>query len=135
MFDIKIVILVCDDLLMWQCLNVIVFLVIGIVVVVFELLGVVYVDVNGWYYVLLCGQFILIFVVDLVGLQVVYCIGLVCELMMVVYVFFMFVIGYDEVNCQVFLVEDVDNMDLVGIVLCGLKKGVEKVIKGLMLYL
>jgi hypothetical protein len=46
----------------------------------------------------------------------------------------MFATGHDEANRQVFLAEDAENMDLVGIALRGPKKSVEKATKGLMLH-
>lgn len=134
MFDIKVVLIVCDDLVVWQKFNVVVFFVMGVVVGVLDVFGEFYEDVVGCCYSWMLGQLMLVFVVDLNGLQVVYWQVLLCELMIVFYVCVMFLIGYDVVNCVVFCVEDVDNFDLVGLVLYGLKKVVDKVVKGLVLY-
>ncbi|NGH42256.1 DUF2000 domain-containing protein, partial [Escherichia coli] len=50
------------------------------------------------------------------------------------YVHAMFSTGHDEANRQVFLDENADNLDLVGLALRGPKKAVDKAIKGLTLH-
>jgi len=134
MFDTKIAILVRNDLPMWQRLNVTAFLATGIAASAPESLGAPYVDASGQRYASLCGQPILIFEADLAGLQAAHRTGLARELTMAAYVFPMFATGHDEANRQVFLAEDPQHMDLVGLALRGPKKGVEKATKGLVLH-
>jgi hypothetical protein len=134
MFDTKIAIVVRNDLAMWQRLNVTAFLATGIAATAPESLGAPYVDANGHRYGHMCAQPILVFEADLAGLQAANRIGLARELVMVPYVFAMFSTGHDEANRQVFLAEDPANPDLVGLVLRGPKKAVDKAIKGLALH-
>jgi hypothetical protein len=56
------------------------------------------------------------------------------ELTHAVYVHAMFSTGHDEANREVFLKEPADAPDLVGLVVRGPKKAVDKAIKGLSLH-
>ncbi|MGM7652317.1 DUF2000 family protein [Serratia marcescens] len=134
MFDTKIAFIVRDDLPTWQRLNVVAFLATGIAAAAPEIIGERYVDAQGRRYGAISGQPMLIFAADLPGLQNVHRKGLERELTLIPYVHAMFATGYDEANRQVFLAEDADNLDLVGLALRGPKKAVDKAIKGLALH-
>ncbi|AVN33797.1 TPA: DUF2000 domain-containing protein [Serratia marcescens] len=134
MFDTKIAFIVRDDLPTWQRLNVVAFLATGIAAAAPEIIGERYVDAQGRRYGAISGQPMLIFAADLPGLQNVHRKGLERELTLIPYVHAMFATGHDEANRQVFLAEDADNLDLVGLALRGPKKAVDKAIKGLALH-
>ncbi|CAH5269580.1 DUF2000 domain-containing protein [Serratia marcescens] len=134
MFDTKIAFIVRDDLPTWQRLNVVAFLATGIAAAAPEIIGERYVDAQGRRYGAISGQPMLIFAADLPGLQNVHRKGLERELTLIPYVHAMFATEHDEANRQVFLAEDADNLDLVGLALRGPKKAVDKAIKGLALH-
>ncbi|EPO1869533.1 DUF2000 family protein [Serratia marcescens] len=134
MFDTKIAFIVRDNLPTWQRLNVVAFLATGIAAAAPEIIGERYVDAQGRRYGAISGQPMLIFAADLPGLQNVHRKGLERELTLIPYVHAMFATGHDEANRQVFLAEDTDNLDLVGLALRGPKKAVDKAIKGLALH-
>lgn len=134
MFDTKIALIVRDDLAIWQRLNVVAFLASGITSAAPEILGEPYVDASGHQYGNMAGQPMLVFATDLAGLQQTHRRGLSRELTMIPYVEAMFSTGHDEANRGVFLAEDADNLNLVGMALHGTKKHVDKVIKGLKLH-
>ncbi|PTA80008.1 DUF2000 domain-containing protein [Serratia sp. Nf2] len=134
MFETKIAFIVRDDLQAWQRLNVVAFLATGIAAAAPEIIGECYVDAHGRRYGGISGQPMLIFAADLPSLQNVHRKGLERELTLIPYVHAMFATGHDEANRQVFLAEDADNLDLVGLALRGPKKAVDKAIKGLALH-
>lgn len=134
MFDTKIVFIVRDDLPVWQKLNVVAFLATGIAASAPEIIGEPYVDGAGYYYGNMSGQPMLIFSADLAELQKVRQKGIEREMLLIPYVHSMFSTGRDDDNRAVFLAEEPDNMDLVGLAVRGQKKIVDKVIKGLSLH-
>lgn len=134
MFDTKIVFIVRDDLPVWQKLNVVAFLATGIAASAPEIIGEPYVDGAGYDYGNMSGQPMLIFSADLAELQKVRQKGIEREMLLIPYVHSMFSTGRDDDNRAVFLAEEPDNMDLVGLAVRGQKKIVDKVIKGLSLH-
>ena len=76
----------------------------------------------------------LVFEAGLEGLQKAHRTGLERELTMLPYVYAMLSTDHDEANREVFLQEDLENLQLVGLVLRGPKKSVENAIKGLSLH-
>lgn len=134
MFDTKIACIVRNDLPTWQRLNVVAFLATGIASDSPGIMGAPYIDALGRQYGKLSGQPILIFEADIAGLQNAQRKGLERELTLIPYVHAMFSTGHDEANRAVFLAEEADNMNLVGLAMRGPKKIVDKVIKGLSLH-
>lgn len=134
MFDTKIALIVRDDLATWQRLNVVAFLATGIAAAAPEMMGEHYVDALGRQYGNMAGQPMLVFAADLAGLQRAHRQGVERELTLIPYVEAMFSTGHDAANRAVFLAEDADNLNLVGIALRGPKKAVDKAIKGLALH-
>ncbi|MBU6519800.1 MULTISPECIES: DUF2000 family protein [Pantoea] len=134
MFDTKIALIVRDDLATWQRLNVVAFLATGIAAAAPEMMGGPYVDALGRQYGNMAGQPMLVFAADLAGLQRAHRQGVERELTLIPYVEAMFSTGHDAANRAVFLAEDADNLNLVGIALRGPKKAVDKAIKGLALH-
>ncbi|WP_062382848.1 DUF2000 family protein [Pseudomonas abietaniphila] len=134
MFDTKIAFIVRNDLATWQRMNVVAFLATGIASAAPEILGKPYVDAHGHEYGNMSIQPMLVFEAGLEGLQKAHRTGLERELTMLPYVNAMFSTGHDEANREVFLQEDPENLQLVGLVLRGPKKSVDKAIKGLSLH-
>ncbi|BAN48038.1 DUF2000 domain-containing protein [Metapseudomonas resinovorans] len=134
MFDTKVAFIVRDDLPTWQRLNVVAFLATGIATEAPEIMGAPYVDAAGHQYGKLSGQPMLIFEGDIAGLQKARHAGIARDLTILPYVSAMFSTYHDEANRAVFLAEDPENMDLVGLALRGPKKAVDKAIKGLALH-
>ncbi|QDY43828.1 DUF2000 family protein [Candidatus Pantoea soli] len=134
MFDTKIALIVRDDLAVWQRLNVVAFLATGIAAAAPEMMGEPYVDARGRQYGNMAGQPMLVFAADIAGLQRAHRQGLERELTLIPYVEAMFSTGHDAANREVFLAEDADNLNLVGIALRGPKKAVDKAIKGLAMH-
>lgn len=134
MFDTKVALIVRNDLANWQRLNVVAFLATGVASAAPEVMGEPYIDSNGHRYGSMLSQPILVFEADLDGLQAAHRKGIERELTMVPYVHAMFSTGHDEANRQVFLADDANSLDLVGLALRGPKKAVDKSIKGLLLH-
>ncbi|MBD9644703.1 MULTISPECIES: DUF2000 family protein [Pantoea] len=134
MFDTKIALIVRDDLATWQRLNVVAFLATGVASAAPEMMGEPYVDAKARQYGNMAGQPMLVFAGDLAGLQRAHRQGLERELTIIPYVEAMFSTGHDAANREVFMAEDADHLNLVGIALRGPKKAVDKAIKGLALH-
>lgn len=134
MFDTKVAIIVRDDLAVWQRLNVVAFLATGVACAAPDAMGEPYVDAKGRQYGNMLGQPVLVFEGDLAGLQKAHRVGVERELTLVPYVFAMFSTGHDAANREIFMAEDADNLNLVGLALHGPKKAVDKAIKGLSLH-
>lgn len=134
MFDTKIALIVRDDLATWQRLNVVAFLATGVASAAPEMMGDPYVDAKARQYGNMAGQPMLVFAGDLAGLQRAHRQGLERELTIIPYVEAMFSTGHDAANREVFMAEDADHLNLVGIALRGPKKAVDKAIKGLALH-
>ena len=134
MFDTKVAFIVRDDLAAWQRLNVVAFLATGVAAAAPGMIGQPYVDAAGRAYGRMLGQPMMVHVADLAGLRAAHRLGLERELTLVPYVSAMFSTGHDEANRAVFLAEDAANLDLVGLVLRGPKKAVDKAVKGLALH-
>lgn len=134
MFDTKVAIIVRDDLAVWQRLNVVAFLATGVASAAPEAMGEPYVDARGRRYGNMLGQPVLVFEGDLPALQKAHRVGLERELTLVPYVFAMFSTGHDAANREVFMAEEAENLNLVGLALRGPKKAVDKAIKGLSLH-
>ena len=134
MFDTKIALIVRDDLATWQRLNVVALLATGIASAAPDMMGEPYVDAKGRQYGNMAGQPMLVFAGDVAGLQRAHRQGVERELTVIPYVEAMFSTGHDAANREVFMAEDADNLNLVGIAIRGPKKAVDKAIKGLSLH-
>lgn len=134
MFDTKVALIIRNDLLMWQRLNVAAFLATGIAACAPEAMGEPYVDGDGNRYGNMLGQPMLIFEADLGAIQSAHRIGLQRELTLIPYVFAMFSTGHDAANRQVFLQENPNDLNLVGLAIRGAKKSVDRATKGLSLH-
>jgi hypothetical protein len=133
-FDTKVAILVREDLEVWQKLNVTAFLATGIAGAAPEAMGEPYEDAAGRWHARLLGQPILIFVAGPETLLRALRQSVERGLTRAVYVKAMFSTGHDAANRAVFLAEDAEAPDLVGLALRGLKKDVDKATKGATLH-
>nr|WP_279053171.1 DUF2000 domain-containing protein [Acinetobacter tandoii] len=134
MFDTKIALIVRDDLAIWQRLNVVAFLSSGITASAPDVLGKPYIDSNGVQYGIMLGQPMMVYEGNLETLQIAHQKAIEQELTIIPYVHAMFSTGNDEANRQVFLAEDANDLNLVGLGLRGPKKAVDKAIKRLSLH-
>ena len=134
MFDTKIALIVRDDLAIWQRLNVVAFLSSGITASAPDVLGKPYIDANGVQYGNMLGQPMMVYEGNLETIQIAHQKAIEQELTIIPYVHAMFSTGNDEANRQVFLAEDANNLNLVGLGLRGPKKAVDKAIKRLTLH-
>lgn len=134
MFDTKVAILVRDDLAVWQKLNVTAFLATGIAGAVPQAMGEPYRDAAGRTHARLLGQPILIFSASAEVLQRAWQQAIQRDLARSAYVRAMFETGHDSANREVFRAEPADAPDLVGLALHGLKRDVDKAIKGAVLH-
>ena len=134
MFDTKIALIVRDDLAIWQRLNVVAFLSSGITASAPDVLGKPYIDSNGVQYGNMLGQPMMVYEGNLETIQIAHQKAIEQELTIIPYVHAMFSTGNDEANRQVFLAEDANNLNLVGLGLRGPKKAVDKAIKRLSLH-
>lgn len=134
MFDTKIALIVRDDLAIWQRLNVVAFLSSGITASAPDVLGKPYINANGVQYGNMLGQPMMVYEGNLETIQIAHQKAIEQELTIIPYVHAMFSTGNDEANRQVFLAEDANNLNLVGLGLRGPKKAVDKAIKRLTLH-
>ena len=134
MFDTKIALIVRDDLAIWQRLNVVAFLSSGITASAPDVLGKPYIDSNGVQYGIMLGQPMMVYEGNLETLQIAHQKAIEQELTIIPYVHAMFSTGNDAANRQVFLAEDANDLNLVGLGLRGPKKAVDKAIKRLSLH-
>jgi hypothetical protein len=133
-FDTKVAILVLDDLAIWQKLNVTAFLATGIAAATPEAMGEPYRDANGRTFVSLLGQPIMVFAASASDLLRAHRQAFERNLVSAVYVRAMFATGHDAANREAFLAEPADAPDLVGLAVRGLKKEVDKAVKGAKLH-
>lgn len=134
MFDTKIALVVRNDLPVWQRLNVVAFLASGITSSAQDVLGEPYIDSNGFQYGNMLGQPIMIYEGTLEAIQTTNKKAIEQDLTIIPYVYSMFSTNNDAANRAVFLSEDANNLNLVGLGLRGPKKAVDKVIKRLSLH-
>lgn len=134
LFDTKVAILVLPELEIWQKLNVTAFLATGIAGGAPEAMGDPYIDASGARHAALLGQPIMIMAADrgtlLRARRQARERGLACA----AYVEAMFSTGHDAANREAFLAEPAEAPALVGIGLRGLRKDVDKAVKGASLH-
>ena len=130
MFDTKIVIVVREDLLVWQKLNVTAFLSSGVLGAESTLIGDRYEDASGKTYRPLIVQPMIVLVADQVGLKKIHGRALTRGVDIAVYIEDMFSTGHDAANRAAVKQYETDALNLVGIALRNEKKVVDKITKG-----
>jgi hypothetical protein len=129
-FDTKIVVLLRDDLAVWQRLNVTAFLVSGLGLTVSEVIGEPYEDADGTAYLPMFRQPVLVFEGSKELLRTAHTRALSRGLSMSVFTSDLFATGNDRDNRAAVRAVGRDDLDLVGLAVYGPKNAVDKVIKG-----
>lgn len=132
-FENKIVVIIREDLLMWQKLNVTAFLMSGIGATQ-PIIGEPYVDGDGVTYLPMSGQPIIIYCASGPELSALLKKALTKEIQMTIYTEELFLTGYDEANRAKVAEYKTDDLNLVGIGMIGKKNHVDRLTKGLKLH-
>ena len=130
MIETKIVIVVRDDLLVWQKLNVTAFLTSGVLGADAELLGERYEDASGKTYRPLIIQPVIVLATDRAGLVKIHNRALTRGVDMAIYIEDMFATGHDAANRATVKKCETDALNLVGLALRDEKKIIDKITKG-----
>ena len=133
-FDTKIVIVIDENLAVWQKLNVAAFLTSGIIASNEGLIGQKYEDASGKIYSPLCIQPIMIMKTNREKLKTMLNRANGYDLPVALYIEDMFSTGFDEANRQTVARYPSEALPLVGIALRGEKKLIDKVTKGAKLH-
>jgi hypothetical protein len=132
-FYTKIAVVVCDDLQVWQKLNVTAFTVSGIAGTQ-DVMGENYVDGSDIVYLPMIKQPIMIYSTNRQKIKTVYKRALRRELSFSVYTEELFSTPNDVENRAAVRAVKSEDLNLVGLALLGQKKAMEKVLKGLSLH-
>lgn len=132
-FDRKIVVILRDNLAVWQKLNVTAFLMSGIGATQ-EITGESYVDGSGVRYLPMSQQPVMVYASDGSTMNVLLQKALAKEIPMTIYTEELFR-TYNDVDNRAKVAEyATENLNLVGLCLCGKKNHVDKLTKGLQLH-
>jgi hypothetical protein len=130
MFDTKIAIVICDDLAVWQKLNVTAFLMSGLANATPGLTGEPYRDAAGNTYHSLCIQPVIVLAADQAALKSIHARALERKVPHGLYIEEMFATGHDAANRAVFAEHGPATAKVVGLALREDKKIVDKITKG-----
>jgi hypothetical protein len=133
-FDTKIVIVIDENLAVWQKLNVTAFLTSGIIASNEGLIGQNYQDASGATYTPLCIQPIMIMKTNREKLKTILNRANNYDLPLSIYIEDMFSTGFDEANRETVAQYASEALPLVGIAVRGEKKLIDKVTKGVKLH-
>jgi hypothetical protein len=133
-FDTKIVIVIDENLAVWQKLNVTAFLTSGIIASNEGLIGQNYQDASGATYTPLCIQPIMIMKTNREKLKTILNRANNYDLPLSIYIEDMFSTGFDEANRETVAQYASEALPLVGIAMRGEKKLIDKVTKGVKLH-
>jgi hypothetical protein len=125
--DTKIVVVLRDDLAVWQKANVTAFLVSGIATVP-GVVGEPYVDGSGVEYLPMFGQPVLVYGADAASLRRAYERARTRHVRLAVYTHDLFATGHDEANRAAVAAVPSDELDLVGIAFRAERKIADKVL-------
>lgn len=129
-FDTKIAIVVCDDLAVWQKLNITAFLTSGIVGHNDLLIGEEYKDASDNIYSPLLIQPVIILTCGRNKMKTIHNRGLERGINFCIYIEDMFSTGYDEANRETVRKWESNELPIVGLALREDRKVVDKIIKG-----
>jgi hypothetical protein len=127
-FDTKLVVVLRDDLLVWQKANVTAFLVSGIAGSDPATVGEPYVDGSGVEYLPMFRQPVLVYGADAAGLRRAYARARSGEVELAIYTHDLFATGHDEANRAAVAAVASDELDLVGIAFRAERKTADKVL-------
>ncbi len=130
MFETKIALIVCNDLMDWQKLNVTAFLTSGVLGADPALLGERYEDADGRSYRPLIIQPMIVLAADRVGLKKIHARALSRGADMAIYIEDMFRTGHDAANRAAVKAYGTDELNLVGLAIRDDKRTVDKITKG-----
>ncbi|MGO4831840.1 DUF2000 family protein [Rhizobiaceae sp. 2RAB30] len=130
MFQTKIVIVLREDLALWQKLNVTAFLATGLSARSPDMIGEDYVDRDGNRYNPMSVQPVIVLSADAATMSRIHLRSLERQVTTSLYVEEMFATGYDTANRAVFAAFGPDDARVVGIALRSDKKTVDKITKG-----
>lgn len=133
-FDTKIVIVIAENLAIWQKLNVTAFLTSGIVAANEGLIGQKYQDGSGQTYLPLCIQPMMIMKTTREKLKTLLNRANSYHIPLSIYIEDMFSTGFDEANRETVTQYTSETLPLVGIALRGEKKLIDKITKGVQLH-
>lgn len=133
-FDTKVAIVLCDDLAVWQKLNVTAFLVSGIVGSNDGLIGENYRDASAHLYAPMLIQPMMVYTASADTLRKAYDRAIERDVRLAIFTRDLFATGNDIDNRAAVAAVASDDLPLVGIAMRDLKKTVDKVIKGLSLH-
>ena len=133
-FDTKVVVLLRDDLAIWQQLNVTAFLISGIAATVEAITGEPYVDADGTEYLPMIRQPVTVLEGSSAILTSAHHRALDRELRLAVYTEELFATGNDAANRAAVRTVPRDELNLVGLGVYGARGAVDKAMKGAVLH-
>ena len=133
-FDTKIMIVLADDLPVWQKLNVTAFLTSGIIGATEGIIGEAYRDASDVTYLPLCIQPIMIMQTNRDKLKTFLNRANTRRIPTSVYIEDMFITGHDAANRETVARYVTSELPLVGLAVRGARKDVDKVVKGARLH-
>jgi hypothetical protein len=134
MFDTKIAVVVRDDLAVWQKLNVVAFLISGIVAAHHDVIGAPYLDAAGNLYHPLMGQPAIVLSADAGTVKAIYLRAVERRVPFSLYIEDMFRTGHDAANRGAVEQYAPAEMNVVGLALREEKRLVDKVTRGAKLH-
>jgi hypothetical protein len=127
-FDTKLVVVLRDDLAVWQKANVTAFLVSGIAGTDPATVGEPYIDASGTQYLPMFRQPVLVYAADRDGIRRAYDRALARDVTLAVYTHELFTTGHDGANRAAVAAVPSDELDLVGIAFRADRKVADKVL-------
>jgi hypothetical protein len=127
-FDTKIVVVLRDELEVWQKANVTAFLVSGIAATDPGTVGEPYVDASGTRYLPMFRQPVLVYAADAAGLRRAYERARTRDVELAIYTRELFATGHDEANRAEVAAVPSDELDLVGIAFRAERRTADKVL-------
>jgi hypothetical protein len=132
-FDTKIVVIVRDDLAVWQKLNITAFTVSGIAGTE-KIVGEPYVDASGNSYLPMCVQPMLIYTATREQIREVYVRAMKRNMKFTIYTEELFKTGNDKDNRAAVATFKAEDLNLVGMAIRNTKRQIDTVVKGLRLH-
>jgi hypothetical protein len=133
-FDTKIAVVLCDDLAVWQKMNVTAFLVSGIAGTVPGVVGEPYLDASGNDYLPMFVQPVLVYEADSTALRRAYDRAMSRGVTPAIYTHELFITNHDEANRAAVASVAAPDLNLVGIAFRADRKTVDKVVDRLKLH-
>lgn len=130
-FDTRVVVLLRNDLLVWQKLNVTAFLMSGIATSEAGLVGDPYRDADGTIYTPMLRQPVLVFSGSAAELANVRARAVAREMTVAVYTRELFSTGHDEANRAAVAAVGSADLDVVGVAVRGARNAVDRLTKGI----